>query len=306
MILRIGLVCVLFTLSCLVIPTSFAQDDTDEVCAGIVLVEGWVRPSVATTTAIYGKFINLGTEDDMLIGITSDLSPTIELHESSMVDDTMEMRPVENGIHLPTQGVVSLETGGLHGMVIGLDDFVEVEQTVTVTFEFMQAGSFDAELVVGDPAELDLDDEEPLPAIVMNDAHCEDTVGFYGAWSRPAIEGGTSAAYGILLNLSEEDDTLTGATNEIAEATEIHINMMMDDGTMMMRPVEGGISVPSGDYVILQPGGLHIMLIDLVNPLAEDDSFDVVLIFENAGERTVSVPVLTNTTSNNDMMSHDH
>ncbi len=269
-------------------PTSQAQDD-GERCQGIVLVEGWMRPSVSATTAIYGKFINLSTEDDMLIGITSDISQNIEIHETSMVDDVMEMRPVEGGIHLPAQGMVSLEAGGLHGMVMGLANFVEQGQTITIEFEFRQAGHFEVEFRVGDP--LEFEDEEPPQAIVLNGENCADTVGFYGAWSRPGIVGGTSAIYGILLNLSETNDVLVEVSSDIAETVELHESSIMDDGTMMMHPLEEGINISAGSYTILRPGGLHIMLINLADPLGEDGYFETELVFASAEVLNVLIPV---------------
>ena len=290
MLKRVILLSVLLLSIGLRFPVTNAQDDAEGMCQGIALVEGWVRPTVSSTTAIYGKFINLGAEDDMLIGISSDIAPTIEIHESSMTEGMMEMRPMEGGIHLPAQGVVSLEAGGLHGMVIGLEDFVEVGQTVAVTFEFMNAGSFEVELVAGDPAEFD--NEAPPQALVLNGEHCTDTIGFYGVWSRPGIAGGSSAIYGILLNLSETDDILFEVSSDIAEAVELHESSKMDDGTMMMHPVDNGIAVSAGSYTILQPGGVHIMLINLINPLNEEMTFDANLVFASDYEINLLVPVL--------------
>lgn len=62
------------------------------------------------------------------------------------------------------------------------------------------------------------------------------------------------------------------------------------DGTMSMQPVDG-IEVPAGEEVVLEPGGFHIMLLELAEPLAEGEAFDLTLTFAEAGEQTVTVEV---------------
>ena len=64
----------------------------------------------------------------------------------------------------------------------------------------------------------------------------------------------------------------------------------MGDGAMTMQPVDS-IELPAGEEVSLEPGGYHIMLLDLVAPLEVGDTFDIVLTFENAGEVTVTAEV---------------
>ena len=67
--------------------------------------------------------------------------------------------------------------------------------------------------------------------------------------------------------------------------------MAMGEGEMGMRPVEF-IELPAGEAVELKPGGYHIMFIDLVKPLEVGTSIALTLVFENAGEITIDVPVL--------------
>lgn len=59
---------------------------------------------------------------------------------------------------------------------------------------------------------------------------------------------------------------------------------------MVMQPVER-IELPAGETVSLEPGGYHIMLLQLAEPLVAGDTFDVTLTFENAPEQTVTVEV---------------
>ena len=67
---------------------------------------------------------------------------------------------------------------------------------------------------------------------------------------------------------------------------------MDENQVMKMRPVEGGvIEVPAGGEVQLKPGGLHIMLIKLVEPLENGKTIPLTLNFEQVGEMTIDVVV---------------
>lgn len=63
-----------------------------------------------------------------------------------------------------------------------------------------------------------------------------------------------------------------------------------ESGAMSMRPV-GEIELPAGEEVALEPGGLHVMLLELAKPLTEGQTIRLTLTFEEAGEMTVEVPV---------------
>lgn len=65
----------------------------------------------------------------------------------------------------------------------------------------------------------------------------------------------------------------------------------MDMGAMIMQEMEGGLPLTGGETVSLAPGGYHVMLNDLVDPLAEGDSFEVTLDFANADDLTIESTV---------------
>ncbi len=60
---------------------------------------------------------------------------------------------------------------------------------------------------------------------------------------------------------------------------------------MQMREVAGGIPLPAGAEVSFQPGGYHVMLLELPRQLKGGEQFPLTLRFEKAGELTVEVPV---------------
>jgi copper(I)-binding protein len=75
----------------------------------------------------------------------------------------------------------------------------------------------------------------------------------------------------------------------VADHAELHTHLN-DNGVMKMRQIPD-IPVEAGATVKLQPGGLHIMLMDLKQPLKEGDKIPMTLRFEKAGEVKVDVHV---------------
>ena len=145
-----------------------------------------------------------------------------------------------------------------------------------------------------------------------------------GAWARTSPMMASAGAVYMDLT-SDEADRLVGASvdSSIAAATEVHETVevgahmgddemgddemgdgemdegMSDDGdgsgmegmgAMTMQEVEA-IELSAGDTVNLEPGGYHIMLLDLVEPLEVGDTFDVTLDFETADDLVVTVEV---------------
>ena len=84
-------------------------------------------------------------------------------------------------------------------------------------------------------------------------------------------------------------DRLVSASSPVAKKAELH-TMSMQGTVMKMRP-SAGLDIPSGQPVTLKPGGEHIMLMGLNQPLRDGQSFPLTLDFEKAGPRTVTVTV---------------
>lgn len=64
------------------------------------------------------------------------------------------------------------------------------------------------------------------------------------------------------------------------------------EGAMTMREPEGGLVLPAGETVSLEPGGYHFMLLDLPDPLETGETFELTLEFESGESRVVSIEVL--------------
>lgn len=110
------------------------------------------------------------------------------------------------------------------------------------------------------------------------------------AWSRPSAENGVGVAYMRLVNGGDQEDTLLGGGTAAAGHIEIHETSQDAEGMMSMTPITS-LVVPAGGEVILEPGGYHIMLVDLVQPLVEGDTFDLTLAFAESGAVPVTVEV---------------
>ncbi|MBX3045774.1 MAG: copper chaperone PCu(A)C [Anaerolineales bacterium] len=149
------------------------------------------------------------------------------------------------------------------------------------------------------------------------------------AFSRPTLAGGTGAAYFMLHNATETDDALIGASSDVAETVEIHLSGMVAEGGAAhgqeadhehgehegehaegehehamgeaemhdlgsigtMVKVER-VELAAGHEIAFEPGGYHIMLINLQRELVAGDTFELTLHFEHAEDLTIEVKVV--------------
>jgi copper(I)-binding protein len=111
------------------------------------------------------------------------------------------------------------------------------------------------------------------------------------AWVRQPAEGQTrSAAYGTIANNGDADVTLVGGSVSIDATVEIHETLMGDDGVMQMQEREDGFVIPAGGTFELEPGGPHIMMLD-IDPADVVGDIDVTMVFADGTELTVTAPV---------------
>jgi copper(I)-binding protein len=110
-------------------------------------------------------------------------------------------------------------------------------------------------------------------------------------WARATPKGSTiGAAYLTLSNSGTVPDRLIGGSVTVAGRFEVH-SMTMEDGVAKMRPVEGGLEIPPGAVVALEPGSYHVMLVGLTQPLQAKQRIKGTLVFERAGKVDVEFAV---------------
>ena len=83
---------------------------------------------------------------------------------------------------------------------------------------------------------------------------------------------------------------LVSASSTVAGAVEIH-EMSMAGHVMKMRALPDGLELPAGQAVELKPGGYHLMLLDLKQPLKAGDLVPVTLVIEGAGKKRETVDI---------------
>ncbi|MFT6928408.1 MAG: copper(I)-binding protein [Psychromonas sp.] len=98
-----------------------------------------------------------------------------------------------------------------------------------------------------------------------------------------------SAAFMVIKNTAKKDIKLIAAGSDIASRVELH-NHVMDNGLMKMRQVKE-IIIKAESSVALQPGGYHVMFLNLKQPLKEGQSVTLSLSFDNGQQLTVDAPV---------------
>lgn len=118
----------------------------------------------------------------------------------------------------------------------------------------------------------------------------ETSISVSDAWARetpPAARSGV--VYLKIANTGETPDLLVGASTDLGRG-ELHEHVR-DGDVMRMRRLTTGIGIPAGETTALEPGGMHIMLLDLTQPLQAGATFPLTLHFERMGEHVVTVAV---------------
>lgn len=166
-----------------------------------------------------------------------------------------------------------------------------------------------------------------LGALVLAGCGSDDPVSIENAWARTSAAGQTTGAVYFELTV-DEDDTLVAASvpASIAREAEVHevVPAEMSDGemsdgemsdgemdesgdmegsegmgdmesgemgAMVMQELTEGLDLAAGETVTFQPGGYHIMLLDIAEPLEVGDEVEVTLDFAEADAVTITAEV---------------
>ena len=122
-----------------------------EVKAGdLVITQAWSRatPNGAKTGGGYLTIENKGSSPDRLIGASADVAGKVEVHEMTMNEGVMKMRPLDKGLTIEPGKTVKLAPGGYHLMLEDLKGPLKQGDKVPVTLEFEKAGKVQLSLDV--------------------------------------------------------------------------------------------------------------------------------------------------------------
>lgn len=106
-----------------------------------------------------------------------------------------------------------------------------------------------------------------------------------------AADTGMSAAFGELTNSGPEDVAVVSATTEASSILELHETVENETGEMIMREIDGGFVIPAGEALDLEPGGSHIMLMGLTDPLEAGEEVSFTLTFSDDSTYEFTAPV---------------
>lgn len=110
----------------------------------------WTRatPKGADVAGGFMSIANTGSTDDRLIAVSVSGIKRVEIHEMSMDNGVMKMRPLADGLVLPAGKTIILKPGSFHVMMMGLSaPFIEGDY-IKGTLTFEKAGTVDIEFAV--------------------------------------------------------------------------------------------------------------------------------------------------------------
>lgn len=102
-----------------------------------------------------------------------------------------------------------------------------------------------------------------------------------------ATDEGMTGAFGTLKNTGEQAVVITGGSSEIAGDVEAHVMVEGDDGNLVMTEAEDGHTIPAGGELVLEPGGPHLMLMKLSEPVVAGE--DYVITVTTVDEQSIDL-----------------
>jgi periplasmic copper chaperone A len=126
--------------------------DAAVVTQGTLEISGAFTRATLPNAPVGGGFLtitNTGTEPDRLISASAAIAKDTQIHEMAMEGDVMKMRQLKDGLEIPAGETVTLEPGGFHLMLMGLNGAIKEGDSVPVTLTFEKAGTVELDLVAG-------------------------------------------------------------------------------------------------------------------------------------------------------------
>lgn len=102
--------------------------------------------------------------------------------------------------------------------------------------------------------------------------------------------GVMTPVFGTLRNESDSDLRLVGASAAVSDKAELHETVLGPSGAASMQKREGGFAIPAGETLVLEPGGNHIMLMGLRDPVTTGQQVTITLEFEDGNTTEMVVP----------------
>ncbi|WP_035855381.1 copper chaperone PCu(A)C [Cryptosporangium arvum] len=117
-----------------------APASSSAAATAISITDPWIKAADKGMTAAFGTLVNNTDKPLTIVGASSDVS-AMELHEMTMKDGKMIMRPKEGGFVLPAKGRHELSPGGDHLMFMALTAPVKAGDEVAFTLKLADGGT---------------------------------------------------------------------------------------------------------------------------------------------------------------------
>lgn len=122
----------------------------DVTVGSLKISSPWARatPKGASVGGGYMTITNTGTAPDRLVGGSTGIAKSFEVHEMKMDGGVMKMRPVAGGLEIKPGQTVTLDPSGYHVMFVGLKDQLKQGGHFKATLDFAKAGKVEVDFVV--------------------------------------------------------------------------------------------------------------------------------------------------------------
>lgn len=124
---------------------------------GIETHNAWMRPTdMGENGSVYFELHNHGSEADELLSVTTDVAQSVEIHESKMEGDVMNMDMLTS---LPIDGYadIAFKPGGLHVMLVNVNKDFKLDDEFQIVLHFKTHEDITVHVIVKDSEPADED-----------------------------------------------------------------------------------------------------------------------------------------------------
>lgn len=106
-----------------------------------------------------------------------------------------------------------------------------------------------------------------------------------------AVSSGMTAGFGMISNTTDQPLQVVAASSEVAAEIQLDETTAGSGGTMIMREVDGGFTIPAQGDLVLAPGANHLMFMGVKSALNAGDDVTITLTFADGSTFTYTAPV---------------
>ena len=115
----------------------------------LIIQNAWARPAInGNNGAVYFIIENDTSSEDTLLSVTSDIASAVEVHMSMMDGNGVMSMQMQEAVTVPSGKTLEFKPGGLHVMLIRLNQDLKIGDTISLTLNFEKTGSRTIEVTV--------------------------------------------------------------------------------------------------------------------------------------------------------------